>query len=52
VDLDAPAVWQELAGLVREALGEKRSPSAWTPDELRQVQAAAREFARRGSAQG
>jgi hypothetical protein len=52
VDLDAPAVWQDLAGLVNGALGEKRSPTAWTPDELRQVQAAAREFARRGSAQG
>ncbi len=52
VDLDAPAVWQDLAGLVNEALGEKRSPTAWTADELHQVQAAAREFARRGSAQG
>jgi hypothetical protein len=47
VDLDAPAVWQELATLVNEALGEKRPPSAWSPEELHQVQAAAREFARR-----
>jgi len=49
VDLDAPAVWQELAALAGEALGEKRAPGAWTPDELHQAQAAAREFARRAN---
>ena len=49
VALEAPRTWLALADLVNEALGEKRSPSAWTPDELRQVQLAAKEFARRGT---
>jgi HEAT repeat protein len=49
VVLEAPRAWLALADLVNEALGEKRSPSAWTPDELRQVQLAAKEFARRGA---
>ena len=51
VNLHAPEVWQELAGLVNEALGEKRSPSAWTADELHQVQARG-PGTRAGAAQG
>jgi hypothetical protein len=49
VVLEAPRAWQALADLVNEALGEKRSPSAWSSDDLRQVQLAAKEFARRGA---
>jgi hypothetical protein len=45
--LDAPDAWLELATLVNDALQEKRSPTAWSSEELHQVQAAAREFARR-----
>jgi hypothetical protein len=47
--LDAPAIWSALAILVNDALAEKRSPSAWSTDELHSVQAAAREFQRRGA---
>jgi hypothetical protein len=47
VALDAPETWRDLAGLVDAALAEKRSPSAWSPDEWREVQAAAREFTRK-----
>jgi hypothetical protein len=43
-------VWTALGYLASEALAEKRAPSAWSNEELRQVQAAAKEFARRGSA--
>ena len=46
--LDAPAVWLELGNLVTAALAEKRSPTAWSPEELHQIQAAARDFAKRG----
>jgi HEAT repeat protein len=46
--LDVPAFWLELAALVNEALAEKRSPSAWSTDELHQIQAAARDFAKLG----
>ncbi|MDR3672788.1 MAG: HEAT repeat domain-containing protein [Holophaga sp.] len=49
IDLPAPEVWLELAGLVNDALQEKRSPSAWSPEELHQVQAAARDLAKRAS---
>jgi HEAT repeat protein len=49
MELDAPPVWLELANLVTEALAEKRSPTAWTTEELHQVQAAARDFAKRGA---
>ena len=52
IRLDAPEVWLELASLVNEALTEKRSPTAWTSEELHQVQAATREFARRAFPQG
>jgi HEAT repeat protein len=47
IGLEAPEVWRDLAGLVEEALAEKRSPTAWSTEELHAVQAAAREFARR-----
>jgi HEAT repeat protein len=47
IELEAPEVWLELATLVNDALQEKRSPSAWSPDELHQVQAAARDLAGR-----
>jgi len=50
LELDAPEVWTALGYLASEALAEKRAPSAWSNEELRQVQAAAKEFARRGSA--
>jgi hypothetical protein len=50
LELDAPEVWMALGILVNEALGEKRAPSAWSNEDLRQVQAAAKEFARRGTA--
>ena len=49
LELDGPQAWLDLAGLVNEALGEKRSPTAWNSEELRQVQLAAKEFARRAS---
>ena len=45
--LAAPETWAALAALVNDALAEKRSPSAWSNEELHQVQAAGREFARR-----
>jgi len=45
--LASPELWLELAKLVNEALEEPRPPGAWSPEELRQMQAAAREFARR-----
>jgi hypothetical protein len=47
LSLEAPAVWSALATLVNEALAEKRSPTAWSTEELHQVQAAGREFLRR-----
>ena len=47
IRLDAADAWLDLAALVNETLTEKRSPSAWSSDELHQVQSAAREFARR-----
>ena len=36
-----------LGALVADTLAEKRSPTAWSHEELHQVQAAGREFARR-----
>ena len=50
LDLKAATVWAELAGMVTEALAEKRAPTAWSHEALHQVQAAAREFARRAGA--
>jgi HEAT repeat protein len=47
IELPAPAVWAVLVPMVNDALQEKRSPSAWSPDELHQVQAAARDLSRR-----
>jgi hypothetical protein len=47
LQLQAPAVWTVLAGLLNEALAEKRSPSALDTDELHQLQAAARDFLKR-----
>jgi hypothetical protein len=47
VQLEMRGVWQELANLANEALAEKRAPSAWSVEELRQAQQAARELARR-----
>jgi hypothetical protein len=49
LELDAPSVWLELANLVTEALAEKRSPTAWTNEELHLVQAAGRDFGKRGA---
>ena len=45
--LPAPETWAALAALVADTLAEKRSPTAWSHEELHQVQAAGREFARR-----
>jgi len=47
ITLDLPGAWLDFSGLVSEALAEKRPPSAWSSDELHQVQAAGREFTRR-----
>ena len=47
--LPDPGAWAAIAILVNDALAEKRSPTAWTTEELHQVQAAAREFVRRGA---
>jgi len=49
LEMPAPQMWLELSTLVNEALGEKRSPTAWSPEELRQVQTALKDFAKRGA---
>ncbi len=47
VELDAREAWQAISAMLAEALQEKRPPSAWSSDDLHQVQAAARVFAKR-----
>jgi len=49
LEMPAPQMWLELSTLVNEALGEKRSPNAWSPEDLRQVQTALKDFAKRGA---
>ena len=48
LQLEQPETWQSVSELLHETLGEKRPQGTWTPDELHQMQAAGREFSRRG----
>jgi hypothetical protein len=46
VHLQQPSGWATFAGLVQEALDEKRPANAWTPADLARVQNALREWVR------
>ena len=47
LDREELELWRDLARLLGDALAQKRPANAWSGEELRLVQAAAREFARR-----
>ena len=47
LNLDSPESWRTFSNLVLETVAEKRPMGVWTTAELHQVQACARDFARR-----
>lgn len=47
LQLDHADTWRALADLLQEALSEKRPPGVWPPQELHQIQAAAKAFSKR-----